>query len=221
MIVYPAIASLLLWAYGAVMSVRVFVKNGAGPGLALPWMFFPLMLVLAAFAATRRQRVAPMWMPIGALWGFVILAAWSVGPFYFGSAAALTAAGGAHFAAIRSWWRAFILPLWWLAGLTGCAVFLLLLNEARARVGGYVISPAPAVLAGSWVFGAVCAALASSYVARALWINRLRAPAWVALAVTVAIAALAWFASFSLRRATDALQNPEQIRQLSRHQPDS
>ena len=77
------------------------------------------------------------------------------------------------------------------------------------------------MLAGSWVFGAVCAALASSYVARALWINRLRAPAWVALAVTVAIAALAWFASFSLRRATDALQNPEQIRQLSRHQPDS
>jgi len=204
--------AVIVWAVGAATSVRAFVNHGGAPGASLPWSVFPLALVLIGLAATRGYSVAIMWMPIGMLWGFVVLGSWSAGLFYVWTALALTIAGVVHFAAIQSWWHAFAAPLWFLAGVTGCAVFLLAYGNLRARMAGQMIVPAPAVLAGAWLFGAACAAIASAYIGRALWISRARAPAWLALGLTVVIAAFAWFASVSLRRATAALETTIQRR---------
>lgn len=135
---------------------RVFVANsGQGPGLLGLWMLIPIALSAAAIAAVRSPSIGLMWAIVGAVWGFVIIAMWSLGPFFAWEGFSLLAAGACHTIAAGARWRLLLVPLWLVAGASAlCPVFLVvdLVREASSH-GSMTVTHAPAIVYGSeiWV----------------------------------------------------------------------
>src|SRR5436853_3812970 len=86
--------------------VHVFVANsGSGPGIQGFWMVVPIALGALAIVAVRTESIGFVWVIVGAVWGFVILGAWSLGTFFAWEALALLVAGLLHLAVIGRGWK--------------------------------------------------------------------------------------------------------------------
>jgi hypothetical protein len=122
------IAAALGLGAGLIAPVRVvntFVSNtGHGPGILGLWMIVPIAAGATAIGAVRTQSVGLVWTAVGAVWGFVILGAWSFGLFFAWEALALLSAGVLHLVAVGRLGNVLLAPLWFMAGLTSlCPVF--------------------------------------------------------------------------------------------------
>src|SRR5581483_2932056 len=114
------------------------------------WAVMPLAVTGAGTIAMLGGSIAPVWLCVGALWGFVVLGAWSLGPFYAVAALVLLFAALVHLAAQPSW-KVLVVPLWLLTGASSLAVVMLMLDWSY-QGRGYEITEAPVVVFGSWIF---------------------------------------------------------------------
>lgn len=146
------------------MVFRHNAANSADMALIFKWMGLPLGLAIAGMVGTLRERLGPLWFCVGALFGFVILAAWSLGLFYAFAAWALLAAL-VHLMSIRPRWRIVLAPLWFLSGFGGLPTVFLVRDWAQARP--YQHTVAPAEVWGAWLFVVVSAILTATYVVAA------------------------------------------------------
>jgi hypothetical protein len=161
---FLAALSVALCVLGTGRAVVVFrhnAANSADMALIFKWMGLPQGLAIAGIVATLRERVGPLWFCVGALFGFVILAAWSLGLFYGFAAWALLAAALVHLVSIRPRWRIVLAP----------PTVFLVRDWAQARP--YQHTVAPAEVWGGWLFAVVGAALAATYLVAALVQRRL------------------------------------------------
>ena len=141
---------------------RVFVANtGQGPGNTGFWMIVPIALAAAALAAVRAQSAGWIWGIVGAVWGFVIIAAWSLGTFFAWEGLALLVAGILHLIAVNARWRALLVPLWLIAGATSLGPVFLAVDVTRElrSHGSMIVTHAPVVVYSSWACGAAIAAI--------------------------------------------------------------
>jgi hypothetical protein len=159
------ISALLGLAAALVAPFRVhqlFVANGGqGPGLLGLWMILPIALGALAIAAVRTPSIGFIWAIVGAVWSFMILGAWSLGPFFAWEALALLVAGIFHLVAVGARWKLLLVPLWWIVGATALCPVLLAVDVIRqARSQGYLtVTHAPAIVYGSGVWTAAVALL--------------------------------------------------------------
>jgi hypothetical protein len=123
------------------------------------WTAVPFLSVVGVFMAARQRRLGPLWVLVGACWGFVVLAAWSLGPFFVWSGLLLLAAGLTHAVAIRAGWSAAFIPAWFAVGFTGLCAVLFTFGQLRAAWFGGRIVAAPIVVTGTWVFAGLAALL--------------------------------------------------------------
>ena len=159
------IAALLGLVAALIAAVRVnqaFVTNtGHGPGLLGLWVMLPIGLAALAIAAVRAPSIGFVWAIVGAVWGFMILGAWSLGPFFAWEALALLVAGILHLVAAGARWKLLLVPLWLIAGATAlCPVLLAvdMIREARSH-GFLTVTHAPAIVYGSVLWAAAVALL--------------------------------------------------------------
>jgi hypothetical protein len=203
-----AALDVAVWFASAAWMLRVFVKNSGGVPPLSAWALLPLTLIVIGVAASRGDSAGPMWTAIGALWGFVVAAAWSAGLFFAPAALALTIAGVIHLAAIRSWWQTLLAPLWLLLGVTAIGVMFLAIDILRRAASGdaLAVSHAPAIVAAAWLFVAASAAIAGSYAARWSWRAwRASRPWLVALVLILDVAIVSLVGSQTLKRARVAV----------------
>jgi len=120
-------------------------------------MILPIAAGVIALAAVRTQSIGWMWSAIGAVWGFVVIAAWSLGPFFAWEGLALLVAGVLHLITVGPWWRLLLVPLWLVAGATALCPLFLAVDVAREMLSGgsMTVTHAPAVVFGSYLFVAV------------------------------------------------------------------
>ena len=190
----------------------------------LPWMLVPIALTIVGLLATRGNRIAVKWATVGALCGFVIAAAWSLG-FFFAPAAVLLLASGvveAHARGTRLWNGVFAL-LWMLEGVFGLAVAMLaVLLSSELLAGRYVVFPGQtrefsatmasvafipeALTFGAWMFVSVSFVLAAWHLTRVVWgkRDRLQGVAWSYVAVILVSGIL--LGALAARRAVGELQ---------------
>jgi hypothetical protein len=141
---------------------QVFVANsGHGPGLLGLWMMLPIVLGALAIAAVRTASIGFVWAIVGAVWGFMILGAWSLGLFFAWEALALLVAGILHLIAVGARWRLLLVPLWLIAGAAALCPILFAVDLIRQeRSQGYMtVTHAPAIVYGSWLWAAAVALL--------------------------------------------------------------
>jgi hypothetical protein len=130
--------------------------NPGGMDSRLLWVLIPILASVGVLMAVRRPTWMPVWMLTGTSWGFVILAAWSVGLYFAPSALLLLFAGFIHLASTRPTWRALLIPAWFIAGATTVCVLFVLRDLALSP--DVIIAEAPAVSIGArisvgvWVF---------------------------------------------------------------------
>lgn len=129
----------------------------SGPGGSLDarawWVLVPVLSAGGVLALLRRRSLAAVWFLTGACCGFVVLAGFSLGPFFLPSALLLLVAAIVHTATIRVAWRALLIPAWFLAGATSpCVLFLARDYWMTMSSGHGSVVSAPAIVAGSRVF---------------------------------------------------------------------
>ena len=166
------------------------VDAGADSRRMLLWTIVPVTLTIVGRLTARRERNGIRWMAIGALWGFVIATAWSLG-FFFAPAAILLLASGiveTHARGTRLWNAVFAL-LWMLEGLFGLVVVMLAVLLVGALLGNrYVVFPGQtrefstfvtsvafspeALTFGTWMFMSVSSVLAAWQMTRVVWGKR-------------------------------------------------
>src|SRR5262249_20309488 len=134
---------------------------------ALAWMAVPLALAMTGTIATLGRWIGPIWVCTGALFGFVVLGAWSLGLFYAYGALVMFVAAILHLFAVRAGWRALLAPIWMLAGVGGLSTTFFVLDQLRSTEHVHV-THAPIVVWGSWLFVAVSALLLVVYGALAV-----------------------------------------------------
>lgn len=158
----------------AIIPAIMVVRSGPGGGLdaRVVWVFVPVLSAGGVLALVNRRHHASVWFLTGACCGFVVLAGFSLGPFFLPSALLLLAAAIAHTAAFRVAWRALLIPAWFLAGATSPCVLMLARDYWMSTLGGYgPIGSAPAIVTGSRIFGGLIAFLAiATIVVR--WVER-------------------------------------------------
>jgi len=161
-------------AAGLMAVARVFVvftaNVGRVPGWGGLWMVPPIGLGLAAIPGVRGTSVATVWSLIGGVWGFVILGAWSLGPFFAMEGLVLLAAGLVHLLVVGPKWRLLLAPVWLLAGSSAVAfVFLLrdLVYNSMSRSGS--VTHAPVVVFGSWLFAGTLVFLSACHLTPVAW----------------------------------------------------
>lgn len=138
----------------------VFVANsGHGPGILGLWMLVPIAAAIVALAAVRTQSSGLVWGAVGAAWGFVIIAAWSLGTFFVGEAFALLLAGILHVIAVQARWRTLLVPLWLIAGATTLCPLFLAADAMRWHGQGGYVTHAPIIIWGCWAFVAALTVL--------------------------------------------------------------
>jgi hypothetical protein len=149
------------WVVGVFRAAAVFrINAGHVPGPLFLWTLVPLFSAVGAFVAAQRRSIGPIWALTGTCCGFVVLAAWSLGPFFTWTGLALLGAAVAHTMAVRARWWAALIPVWFLIGATGLCPVLLAYHQIGAlRSGGQIIE-APLIVNGSWVFACLVGLLA-------------------------------------------------------------
>ena len=118
----------------------------------------------------RTRSVAFVWTTIGAVCGFVVLAAWSFGLFFFFEALILIVAGLVHLPTIAPRWKILTAPLWLIVGATGIDTVFLLRSVVFNATHGCVstatyshcesVSYAPVMIWGAWLLVAASIVLA-------------------------------------------------------------
>jgi hypothetical protein len=112
-----AVLAFVAALIGPVRVTRVFEANtGHGPGLLGLWMIEPILFGAIAIAAVMADAPAVTWTMTGAVWGFVILGAWSLGSFFAWEGLLLLAGATVHAYASRMRWRALAIPIWLVLG---------------------------------------------------------------------------------------------------------
>jgi hypothetical protein len=162
---FLAALSVALCVFGSGRAVVVLRRNAADSAemtRLFTWMGLPLALAIAGMVATLTDRIGPLWLSVGALFGFVVAAAWSLGLFYGYGAVALLAAAIVHLVKIRPRWRLILAPLWFLAGVGALPTVFLVFNRARESAYHHTVE-APAVIWGGWLFAVVSGTLAATY----------------------------------------------------------
>jgi hypothetical protein len=148
---------------------------GHAPALSgfMYWNFVPMLAAVVSTLASFDSRPPVMWIAAGALCGFTILGAWSLGTFYAPAALLAIAAAAAETIAARSWFTAMTTPLWLIAGASSMAVMVIAADIIRQSSGrGIGVTHAPAVVFGGWLFIGALSAIAIAYVGRWMWSMR-------------------------------------------------
>jgi hypothetical protein len=168
-----AVLSVLACLGGLVRVVQLgFAHAPALPGF-MYWNAVPMLAAVASTLASFDSRATVMWMAAGALCGFTILGAWSLGLFYAPAALTAIAAAVAGTVAARSWFAALTAPLSLIAGASSMAVMFSAADIIRQSNGqGISITHAPAVVFGNWLFVAALAAIAIAHAGRWMWRSR-------------------------------------------------
>jgi hypothetical protein len=156
---FLAAMSVALCVLGSMRAAAVF--RFARPQV-LAWMPVPLALAIAGTLASLSRWMGPIWLCTGALFGFVILGAWSLGLFYGYGAMVMLLAALAHLAAVRPGWRTLLVPVWVAAGAGGVSAVFFLRDVSRSNA--YMqVTHADAVLWGTWLFVAALVLLLLTY----------------------------------------------------------
>jgi hypothetical protein len=148
-----ATCGMVLCLPGTAIAARVVnIHAGHIPRLFL-WTLLPLSLaVVSCRQIARGGAMWTVWAPVGALWGFVVAAAWSLGPFYAPGGLLLLLATVVHLIALGGWRHAPLAMLWFTAGMTSLGPVFLTLDWIRSMTPGVSVDHAEAVVVGSWVF---------------------------------------------------------------------
>ena len=138
---------------GGIVPAAAVARAASGSALdnRLLWVLVPVLSAAAVFLLARRRSLEPMWALTGTCWGFVVVAAWSLGLFFAPSALLLLIASIAHLVALGPTRRAVLIPAWFLAGASGVCVLFLARDQLLTMSRGQVIE-APAIVTGAWVF---------------------------------------------------------------------
>ena len=154
-----ASTSVALSILGTARAVVVFRNDQPG---VLVWVGVPLAFATAGMLSTLTPWVEPIWVCAGALCGFVILGAWSLGTFYAYGALVMLVGAAVHFTGVRGRWKALLVPLWIAAGAGLVSAFFFVRDLLENREYRYV-SHAPAVVWGTWMFVGASAAWLAAY----------------------------------------------------------
>jgi hypothetical protein len=158
-----SVAVCVLGSVRAIATVRANLTEYNRPDtIALAWMAVPLTLAITGMIATLSCWIGPIWVCTGALFGFVVLGAWSLGLFYVYGALVMLAAALIHLLAVRAGWRTLVAPIWMLAGVGGLSAAFFVLDDFRNTEYLHV-THAPIVVWGSWLFVTVCPLLLIVY----------------------------------------------------------
>lgn len=163
-----AVASLgmALCVLGSMRAVSTFRANlmpfNRGDIVVLMWMALPMALGVAGMISSLGRWMAPIWLCTGGLFGFVILAAWSLGLFYAYAALMMFVAALVHLTTIRPRWRTVLAPLWLLDGAGAIAAVFFVRDALQNSAQRYVIQ-ARAVVWGNSLFIAVSLVLLLVY----------------------------------------------------------
>ena len=147
------VLAVVLAIRGTILVARVLVANVGYVDRLLLWAILPMSLsawVLVQIG--RRGAMWTVWVAVGAQWGFVIAALWSLGSFYALSALAALVAATSYLVSLRAWTHAGLAVLWLLTGLTGLGPIFLTLDWIRSLTPGVTVGHAEAVVVASWIF---------------------------------------------------------------------
>jgi len=143
-------------------------------------MAFPLVVSVAGTLFSLKAWSGPLWTCAGAMCGFVVLALWSIGGFFYPAALAMLAAAVVHTAQAsrQTTWRVVAGLLWMVAGVSGLGTFLRVLAWSQSGEIDYTVttptgyrhvheahsvSVAPIEVWASWMFVVVSAVLIIGY----------------------------------------------------------
>jgi hypothetical protein len=151
-----AVAACAIGTARAAVVIRT--NTGGPPDVLFLWTIAPFLFAATVLLSVGRRSFGAVWVPIGAMLGFVVLASWSLGLFFGWAALLLLGSGAAHVAAVRAGRMAFLIPVWALIGASGmCAVFFAYHQLMVAWLGGGQIIEAPLIEIGAEVFVALSA----------------------------------------------------------------
>jgi hypothetical protein len=152
-----AALSVVLCLYGSILDVRIF--RSVQPNV-LPWIAVPLVAATGGMLFSLTRWFGPIWLCAGALFGFVVLGAWSIGlPFGYG-ALAMFAAALAHLTAIQPDRSTTLAAIWMFAGAGAVSAVFFVRDVLQDE------HHAPAVVWGMWLFVAMSATLLLAYAVR-------------------------------------------------------
>ena len=158
--------SVALCVLGSMRAVATFRANLTQFNRAdisvLMWMALPMTLGVAGMISSLSLWMGPIWLCTGGLFGFVILAAWSLGPFYAYAALTMFVAALVHLSTVRPRWRTLLAPLWMLNG-AGAVPAVFFVRDALQNSEHDYVTHAAAVVWGTWLFVAVSAVLLLVY----------------------------------------------------------
>ena len=150
-----AAASIAAWLLGVIrIAVALSTNSGSPPDAStMLWMLVPLASAATLLWTAGQRSLAAVWVPIGTCWGFVVVAAWSLGLFFAWTAFLLLASGVIHGAAAKPRWSLTLVPVWFLLGATGLCVVVFLIHWLRGGVYG----EAEIIVGGARAFTALVA----------------------------------------------------------------
>jgi hypothetical protein len=157
-----------------IIPAAAIVRSGPGGSLdgRLLWVLVPVLSAAGVLAMVNRRHHPPVWFLTGSCCGFVVLAGFSLGPYFLPSALLLLAAAVVHTSAFGVAWRALLIPAWFLAGATSpCALLLARDYWVGMSAGLGAIGSAPAIVAGSLIFAGLIGFLAIATVV-IRWVER-------------------------------------------------
>ena len=156
---FAASISVALCVLGSMRAAAVFRFDQPQ---VLAWTPLPVGLAIIGTLASLSRWMGPIWLCTGALFGFVVLGAWSLGLFYGYGAMVMLLAALAHLAAARPGWRTLLVPVWVAAGAGGVSAVFFLRDVSRSNAFMQV-THADAVLWGTWLFVAALVLLLLIY----------------------------------------------------------
>jgi hypothetical protein len=150
--------SVALCVLGSMRAVATFRANltpfNRADTVVLMWMVLPMTLGAAGMMSSLSRWMGPIWLCTGGLFGFVILAAWSLGLFYAYAAVVMLVAALVHLTAVRPHWRTLLAPLWLLNG-AGAVAAVFFVRDVLQNNEYMHVTHAAAVVWGTWLFIAV------------------------------------------------------------------
>jgi hypothetical protein len=158
--------SVALSVLGSMRAVATFRANltpfNRADIVVLVWMALPMTLGVAGMISSLSRWMGPIWLCTGGLFGFVILAAWSLGLFYAYAALTMFVAALVHLTTVRPRWRTLFAPLWLLDGAAALAA-VFFVGDALLNSESMQVTHAPAVVWGTSLFVAASMALLFVY----------------------------------------------------------
>jgi hypothetical protein len=148
-----AIVAVVSWILGAWRAAGVVRANtGHGPDALFLWTLIPLGAAAGVLLLSWRRSLVAVWLLAGVCGSFVVIAAWSLGPFFGWTALLLLLAASAQTVAVGAGWRALLIPVWLATAFTGtCALFVVIHQILMIGSHGRRIE-APLLIWGSWAF---------------------------------------------------------------------